>query len=552
MSIVSELTNLPEIHNGHAFNDSRMVARLRSTLFIADTNRNVRISILGPLRPKDPSEHDNKEAPKSAAETGRSQSGLEEHTSVLNIATLEEINHYIVSERDVRAFFIQKLNSNWYLGISAAHFQAICKGVEAPALLEDYILFLGKRESDIKRNDSELEIAFPPVSLTMRGPVDEEARCLEVLCGLRYVDLNDNDLAKYPLETWSLRQSMVFCASKSKIKRTTWLFFSISRASEEALSLLWSDTYIRTSMLPFRVLLSLFKVAVGNWRFYLAEFAAEMTVHQGHISGTLPGPAGPLKHANAEVRARLLVLEDKLLSTRLAIQATHADLKTIRDACEEVRSYFGDDLVQDHQRMALAFNSLLRDLDVNMLRVEHLQAKLQSLSTVVSSTLELENGMALQDLAQDSKLENEALRGLNQEMRDMARKTSKDSAKITVLTIITLVYLPLTTMTNFYSTSFVGTAETHDAIFVTDDWWLLLVTALPLTVGTLYVWHVWSNIKTDRSYPAWWPLKYRKTAKSPVSHQVWPGQTWRTESRQVERSGTFDERDAYFRDSTEM
>ncbi|KPI45390.1 uncharacterized protein AB675_595 [Cyphellophora attinorum] len=289
----------------------------------------------------------------------------------------------------------------------------------------------------------------------------------------------------------------------------------MSRDSEQTLIDLWSsEDYAKTAP-PYRVVYALFSIAVKKWRFFLADFAAEVAQHEVEIEGMSPDDTGPLPLANPMKRKALLSLETKLLSSRLAIQATRSDLSYYRDTCYKSREFFGEGMLEDHERLAVAFENLIRDLDIDLLRTEHVQAKLRAITSIVASFLELHNGYILQRLGEESRRENQTMRLLNQDMRDMAKTNAQDSAKITVLTILTLVYLPLTVVSNFFSTSFVGISPSSDSIYVTDDWWLLLVTTLPLTVVTLYVWKVWSDFKADKLYPPWWPKRFRKTEAVP-------------------------------------
>ena len=54
----------------------------------------------------------------------------------------------------------------------------------------------------------------------------------------------------------------------------------------------------------------------------------------------------------------------------------------------------------------------------------------------LSSLLDLGNGSALKVLAEEARKENVAMRGL-------AEKSTRDAAAVKVLTVITLVYLPV-------------------------------------------------------------------------------------------------------------
>ena len=109
-----------------------------------------------------------------------------------------------------------------------------------------------------------------------------------------------------------------------------------------------------------------------------------------------------------------------------------------------------------------------------VLRVEGLQSKLQNITALLSSFLDLNNGFAIQKLTE---------------------KGSQDTVAMKVLTILTLIYLPATVVSNFFSTCFVRTespAGKAAHIVVSGDWWIFVAASLPLTMLTFYIWLVWT------------------------------------------------------------
>lgn len=63
-----------------------------------------------------------------------------------------------------------------------------------------------------------------------------------------------------------------------------------------------------------------------------------------------------------------------------------------------------------------------------------------------------------------------------------------------VLTIITMVYLPCTIVSNFYSTQFVNQKELDNGITrlgYAQNAWLFFAISVPLTIFTFAVWYSW-------------------------------------------------------------
>ena len=75
-------------------------------------------------------------------------------------------------------------------------------------------------------------------------------------------------------------------------------------------------------------------------------------------------------------------------------------------------------------------------------------------------------------------------------MHALTEKAMQDAAAVKVITVITMIYLPLTVVANFFSTQFViqKPVATSHVIEVVDGWWLLAAVGLPLTAVTFFVW----------------------------------------------------------------
>jgi hypothetical protein len=105
----------------------------------------------------------------------------------------------------------------------------------------------------------------------------------------------------------------------------------------------------------------------------------------------------------------------------------------------------------------------------------HYDLVCRALPKVVSIFLDLASGIALQNLAKESGKENEEMRKLSESMHELTKKSMQDAAAVKVLTILTLVYLPTTVVSNFSSTSFVNSEPASGVgahITMSRDWWI--------------------------------------------------------------------------------
>ncbi|KAK3680894.1 hypothetical protein B0T22DRAFT_524276 [Podospora appendiculata] len=84
----------------------------------------------------------------------------------------------------------------------------------------------------------------------------------------------------------------------------------------------------------------------------------------------------------------------------------------------------------------------------------------------------------------------------------LIEKCHRDSASLKILSIITLIYLPSTIVSSFYSTQFVrqntvGEKVTISCVGYSQNWWLFFAISLSLAILTVGVWYSWSNYLYD-------------------------------------------------------
>jgi Mg2+ and Co2+ transporter CorA len=133
--------------------------------------------------------------------------------------------------------------------------------------------------------------------------------------------------------------------------------------------------------------------------------------------------------------------------------------------------------------IAFAFHEKSEELKFIRQKLESLHESLKAIIQLSSSLLSLENGHSLRALAQEAQREGKVMHGLTV-------KATQDAAAVKVITVITMIYLPLTVVANFFSTVFV--TRTSDGgtntIQVANNWWILAAVGFPLTSVTFFTW----------------------------------------------------------------
>ncbi|KAK3047705.1 hypothetical protein LTR09_010963 [Extremus antarcticus] len=82
----------------------------------------------------------------------------------------------------------------------------------------------------------------------------------------------------------------------------------------------------------------------------------------------------------------------------------------------------------------------------------------------------------------------------------LTQKSVNDSYIVKVVTVITVVYLPMQGVATFFGMNLTGLSDESDKLRFAHNWWLFLATALPLTLVTLGVlWIAWRLEKKRKS-----------------------------------------------------
>jgi Mg2+ and Co2+ transporter CorA len=400
------------------------------------------------------------------------------------VRNVEYLRDYCQSSVSSTVFYIGQRNSYAPLSTSYELFDCLCRERNVSTQFRDYLVYFGDRLFEI-------EIAPPPGRFrALAHPKGDGNVPIECLYGVRFVERNKRQNEPIESERWSLRQCAIYFQSSQPDKGATWVFVTLPTACRQRFEegVLLSSQYRGDDF--FEGMLILLHCVVGNWRPYIVTLSTEVEEHKARVLGAAPDNRGPISMADSGQGQTIMVLDGKMGDALLAMRSNREDIAILVRAYKQLTS-----TSQQHDVVPMGSQEIMQDLDRSILQLEALRTRLNGIATLVSSFLELSNGLALQQLGKESKIENEQTRSLSERMHELAERSAQDTAAVTVLTILTLVYLPLTVVTNFFSTSFIERSTTADRISVSRDWWILVAVAVPLTGITLYIWWVWSRVK---------------------------------------------------------
>lgn len=164
------------------------------------------------------------------------------------------------------------------------------------------------------------------------------------------------------------------------------------------------------------------------------------------------------------------------------MHAAHANLKTMSDVTSLQGFTRVDDslghlaqTLQARRRWLLSYKSR-KDIAMNLVSVIFKSAPLPSCYSRVDSQ-QVFNLVTQQD---------------SETNMSIAQATKNDSAAMKTIAALTMIFLPATAVSSFFGMAFFN--GQGGGFTVTSDWWLFLVSTIPITVALFLVWLNWNGI----------------------------------------------------------
>ena len=332
-------------------------------------------------------------------------------------------------------FFIRQRHTYSRLSIRRELFEVLMSRFGVFPKFRDFVLLFGSKQE-------ESELAPPSLRFRARNMTDiaiNEGRNVNFECayGLRYVELNHRSTAR----PWSMRQMAVYQGHKSMEKSSIWILLSASQRTETCI-----DRYIKSAenlheLNPFEIHVLILEIALTNWRPYIMHLTKEISQQTDLFSVASIDEEHPIRSINFEARQNLNDLEDELIDTLLILDSTEETVESLRENYERLCSTLGSQS-EGHEQDAndsicRALQEKKQEIVTDRKKIHALRTKLKGTIKLLSSLLDLDNGISLKRLTQEATEESGS-------MRRLAERSTQDAATVKMLTVITIVYLPAT------------------------------------------------------------------------------------------------------------
>ncbi|KAF2441712.1 hypothetical protein P171DRAFT_446551 [Karstenula rhodostoma CBS 690.94] len=411
------------------------------------------------------------------------------------------------TKHEFRVFYIRQRNSYSRLQITKELFEELLRCCHVFPRFNEYVIGFGTK-------NSETEVGPPPLTFRPLCEVrSNRYHGFECSYILRYIELTNRTGDKFP---WSLRQFAVYHRYKPKSGRacSTWILVGASQRTETRL-----DDYTRTiqdlsASNPFELHVMFVDTAIASWRPYLVHLTKLVTHQSDKATGVEVESDDHLVPITFEDHQELKMVEDRVADLILCLDSTLDTVATFEEMYEQfsrqqiTASFVGDENRNSAYGIDVVIFGLrrrAREISYRQKQAKVLLKKVQTTRTLISSLLEQKNGLgtneqlsAVRKLVEQSQ-EETAL------MRELAEKNSRDSSSMRILTIITMIYLPCTIVSNFFSTQFVKQIDTPSGdtkLGYAQNAWLFFAISVPLTLATIGVWYLWVN--SERIFRSTW------------------------------------------------
>ncbi|KAF2692086.1 hypothetical protein K458DRAFT_9680 [Lentithecium fluviatile CBS 122367] len=419
---------------------------------------------------------------------------------------------------DFRVFYLRQRHSYSRLQITKELFEQLLTSCHVFPRFNEYLIGFGLKTS-------ESEVGPPPLKFRpLCSSHNNSYHGFECSYILRYIEFTNRSRGKRP---WSLRQFAVYhrYKPKSKCGCSTWILVGASQRTEVRL-----DRYTRSiddlmGSNPFELHVIFLDTAIASWRPYLVDLTKLVTYQSNKAVGISVGRDEDEDNFISicfEDHQELKQIEDQIADLILCLDSTLDTVSTFMEMYDQFRDQQDIKMRSDRESRQSAYGSdavifalreKAKEIAYTRKKAGALLEKVQNTRTLISSLLGNQQMSAIHKLEIQGQEESMI-------MRQLAEKNSRDSSSMRILTIITMIYLPCTIVSNFYSTQFVNVRELPSGdtkLEYTANTYIFFAISIPLTFITILVWYFWMNSKSI--------LRLLQCQSFRKTHELAPGTT---------------------------
>ncbi|KAF8545336.1 hypothetical protein BDD12DRAFT_811413 [Trichophaea hybrida] len=424
--------------------------------------------------------------------------------------------------RHSRVFSIQPSNPkrwSWcQMGITVDMLRQILTTYQVMPGFLDYVHMFGQKTNDIDNSfgGGIHELSFAENS----GLLDQ----YEISYSLNYaVEKNGSDDF---WKKWVLRRTAVYQKFSYDDQSSTWiLLYPSDRARErvqESLQVQSKKKCISHAQKTLETHMTLFSSAAENWRSYynlLETFFNDETSHALYCDVSTPDQPESSRREALDVKfsdlQHLQKFEEKVHEFQRSLEANKEAIRTLATLNSDIRKFSLESEKDDQcwYRVDHALEKHRLELGLQQKSIESFLKRISGRSQLLYNILDVKNSTTVSfyeqtktELDKNARRETERMHNLNVEMRDMAEQTSKDAVSMKIITLVAMIYLPITFIATFLNSG-ITTFQHDDFIevksealalkarmgFSREAFAMFMILSVPLLAVTLLGWFLFDR-----------------------------------------------------------
>ncbi|PYH43991.1 uncharacterized protein BP01DRAFT_299882 [Aspergillus saccharolyticus JOP 1030-1] len=293
----------------------------------------------------------------------------------------------------------------------------------------------------------------------------------------------EDDLKSATAPDWTIRQVEVFQRIDPANAENLWIILSARRKSrlQQALDAFMQASTTNHALADWSILPRLvFTTYMSNWRWYIASLGAKID------KAVRWSPAKIYGMRRSDDQRAFSVLKPQSLGDQLAplcawLTVALRTVQQLRRVNEILHQYHGLD---GRYYRSLDVELLMQEADLTSCvdSVQVLEKKIQSIANMQSVILNLN----YQDVAAQ----------VNSQMLKLGTESFDDSSTVKSMTLVTLIYLPASFVSSILGMNlfdFDGGDEKNGGFTISNQFWIFVVIAVPLTLLTLLSWYLFTR-----------------------------------------------------------
>ncbi|KAL4981764.1 hypothetical protein BDW68DRAFT_183189 [Aspergillus falconensis] len=403
------------------------------------------------------------------------------------INSISELTGLCRRPRSSWVFFLHQYDSWGQLRVSAEFLKKLFSFLRVHPEYLDIVFLFAEKSGPVEQSFSSLFSHCRPLSTG--NPAAESACSYDIGYNIKYAAAHGRS---FPKDPFSVRETGVYHGFDAATQQTQWVIIQPSQELQERTREYFARPQESQVETQIRIHGIIFQAATQAWREYLvyleATFSKMACINAHRVSrsfySSLTGPAveGDFEADFADIR-ELQLFTDKL---EKLVQVLQRNI----DIGQEVQSFLGRARRHSPCRLSPVFEDTTSILQASILQHRVHSSRIQSLISRARGS-----GMLVQNIL-DIRATDTAAK-INVRMRELAEKNARETRSMSVVSLISAIFLPAMFLATLFGTNFFDYVE--GKIHIASNFWIYIVMAVGMSGFTVLLWVAYQQKRKSKS-----------------------------------------------------